>query len=186
MARPGADKTALLDAMAAHVLAHGLTTASLRPLARSAGTSDRMLIYHFGSKDRLVAALVDHLAVRMTRDLDAVLPSDRFASVGDCLCSLVGLMRHPDFAGFAGVWLDIVAEARHGAAAHSAAGARVIDAFIDWIAARLPEGLPDGAGTARLVLTLIEGTLVLDAVGQDAASDAAVAALAALADAPSG
>ncbi|MFZ9395925.1 MAG: TetR family transcriptional regulator, partial [Erythrobacter sp.] len=45
----------LLPRLAAHVLAHGLAGASLRPLARAAGTSARMLIYHFGSKERLIA-----------------------------------------------------------------------------------------------------------------------------------
>jgi AcrR family transcriptional regulator len=37
------------------VLEHGLIGLSLRPLAAELGTSDRMLIYHFGSKDKLVA-----------------------------------------------------------------------------------------------------------------------------------
>lgn len=50
-------KQTLLPKLAAHVLRHGLGSASLRPLAKAAGTSDRMLIYHFGSKDALVAAL---------------------------------------------------------------------------------------------------------------------------------
>ena len=42
-----------------HALAHGLIGLSLRPLAAAIGTSDRMLIYHFGSKDDLVAAVLD-------------------------------------------------------------------------------------------------------------------------------
>lgn len=36
------------------MLEHGLIGLSLRPLAAALGTSDRMLIYHFGSKDELV------------------------------------------------------------------------------------------------------------------------------------
>ena len=42
-----------------HVLAEGLIGLSLRPLAKAVGTSDRMLIYHFGSRDGLVAAIID-------------------------------------------------------------------------------------------------------------------------------
>jgi AcrR family transcriptional regulator len=169
--------------MAGHVLAHGLSTASLRPLAGAAGTSDRMLIYHFGSKDALVGELLDHLAARMAEGLDAALPPARFDSVGACATALAGLLRDPAFTPYGRVWLDIVAAARQGAEGHRAAGAPVIDGFLAWIEARLPEGLEDPAGTARLVLTLIEGTLVLDAVGHRAASDAAIAALARLTDA---
>ncbi|MBM7783883.1 TetR/AcrR family transcriptional regulator [Tenggerimyces flavus] len=41
-----------------YVLEHGLVGLSLRPLAAALGTSDRMLIYHFGSKERLVSAVL--------------------------------------------------------------------------------------------------------------------------------
>ena len=41
-----------------YVLEHGLIGLSLRPLAADLGTSDRMLLYHFGSKDELVAAVL--------------------------------------------------------------------------------------------------------------------------------
>ncbi|MQY39661.1 hypothetical protein SRB17_76880 [Streptomyces sp. RB17] len=45
----------LLDQVRAYVLRNGLTDLSLRPLARALGTSDRMLLYYFGSKERMVA-----------------------------------------------------------------------------------------------------------------------------------
>ena len=45
MTRTDKDRTRLLDRLAAHVIAHGLSAASLRPLAKAAGTSDRMLMY---------------------------------------------------------------------------------------------------------------------------------------------
>jgi AcrR family transcriptional regulator len=41
-----------------YVLEHGLIGLSLRPLAAALNTSDRMLIYHFGSKERLVAEIL--------------------------------------------------------------------------------------------------------------------------------
>lgn len=41
-----------------YALREGLIGLSLRPLAASLGTSDRMLLYHFGTKDDLVAAVL--------------------------------------------------------------------------------------------------------------------------------
>jgi AcrR family transcriptional regulator len=41
-----------------YALERGLIGLSLRPLAAAIGTSDRMLIYHFGSKDELVAEVL--------------------------------------------------------------------------------------------------------------------------------
>lgn len=51
-------RTELTEAALDYVLEHGLIGLSLRPLAAALGTSDRMLIYHFGSKDQLITAVV--------------------------------------------------------------------------------------------------------------------------------
>jgi AcrR family transcriptional regulator len=48
----------LLGRVIDEVSAHGLADRSLRELALAVGTSHRMLIYHFGSRDGLVAAVV--------------------------------------------------------------------------------------------------------------------------------
>ncbi|MFD9400276.1 TetR/AcrR family transcriptional regulator [Streptomyces sp. NPDC060011] len=50
-----AKRRELLDGVRAYVLDHGLNGLSLRPLARALGTSDRMLLHYFGTKERLVA-----------------------------------------------------------------------------------------------------------------------------------
>jgi AcrR family transcriptional regulator len=48
----------LLDATVGYAREHGLSDVSLRELAAAIGTSHRMLIYHFGSKEGLLAAVV--------------------------------------------------------------------------------------------------------------------------------
>ncbi|MFI6493838.1 TetR/AcrR family transcriptional regulator [Streptomyces sp. NPDC050564] len=57
MPRPAdpAKRRELLDRVRAYVLENGLSDLSLRPMARSLGTSDRMLLYYFGTKDRLIS-----------------------------------------------------------------------------------------------------------------------------------
>src|SRR3954452_24838406 len=53
----------LLDACTDHALAHGLPD-RLEPLAAAAGTSTRMLIYHFGTRDALLRAVLGHARQR--------------------------------------------------------------------------------------------------------------------------
>jgi AcrR family transcriptional regulator len=48
----------LLDASYAYLLEHGLAGLSLRPLAKATGTSPRVLLYLFGSKEQLVRLLL--------------------------------------------------------------------------------------------------------------------------------
>jgi AcrR family transcriptional regulator len=61
-APPGAAESvrrrALLDAAYGYVLEHGLGSLSLRPLAAAIGSSPRVLLYLFGSKDGLVQAIL--------------------------------------------------------------------------------------------------------------------------------
>ena len=58
MARNTQRRVEWTEAATDFVLEHGLIGLSLRPLAAELGTSDRMLLYHFGSKDELVAAVL--------------------------------------------------------------------------------------------------------------------------------
>ncbi len=74
-------RDALLAACTDHVLAEGLIGLSLRPLARAVGTSDRMLIYHFGSRAGLVAAVIDESTNRSVAYLGR-LPAPRTVRAG--------------------------------------------------------------------------------------------------------
>jgi AcrR family transcriptional regulator len=71
MARPvdQSRRAATLAGAADYVLANGLAGLSLRPLAGALGTSTRMLLYDFGSKD----ALVDEVLAEIRRRLAAML-----------------------------------------------------------------------------------------------------------------
>ena len=51
-------RAALLERITAYVVEHGLTDLSLRPLAKAVGSSPRMLLYHFGSKEAIVTAVL--------------------------------------------------------------------------------------------------------------------------------
>jgi AcrR family transcriptional regulator len=57
-AADSARKRQLLDAAYDYVIERGLTELSLRPLAEAIGSSPRVLLYLFGSKDDLVQALL--------------------------------------------------------------------------------------------------------------------------------
>ncbi|MCA9726611.1 MAG: TetR/AcrR family transcriptional regulator [Candidatus Eisenbacteria bacterium] len=48
-----------------YLLAHGLADLSLRPLAAEIGTSARLLVYHFGSKEGLIAAIMSEVQTRL-------------------------------------------------------------------------------------------------------------------------
>ena len=59
MTQAATGRDALLQRAIGHFAAHGIGDTSLRALAEAIGTSHRMLIYHFGSREGLLAAVVD-------------------------------------------------------------------------------------------------------------------------------
>jgi AcrR family transcriptional regulator len=72
MVRDSARRVELAEAATDYVLEHGLVGLSLRPLAAALGTSDRMLLYHFGSKDEVVAAVLRTSNDRSVRHIQAL------------------------------------------------------------------------------------------------------------------
>ena len=68
-------RAVLLEAVIAAITRDGLGARSLRDLAREAGTSHRMLIHHFGSRDGLLVAIVTEVEARQ-RELLRTLPTD--------------------------------------------------------------------------------------------------------------
>ncbi len=68
----GEAKKRLLTACIDHLGAHGVADISLRKLAEAIGTSHRMLIYHFGSKDGLLVEVVRAVEERQRRVLTEI------------------------------------------------------------------------------------------------------------------
>ena len=61
----------LIDRALEYFLKHGVAGWSLRPLAAQVGTSARLLVYHFGSKDGLIQAVMDEVRSRIQKSFSA-------------------------------------------------------------------------------------------------------------------
>ncbi len=160
-------RAALLDRLADHVLAHGLSASSLRPLARAAGTSDRMLLYYFPDKGALIAAVLEVVAARMVALLDArraagPLPYDALR------VALLDIVFADDLWPFMRLWLEMAALAALGDPVFRAVGERLGRGFLAWGATQLDsENAATREVEAARLLVAIEGTLLLRSVGLD-------------------
>lgn len=66
----------LVRRVTADLIANGLAGATLQRLAAAAGTSGRMLVHHFGSRDALVAQAVARAREDELADMRRALPAD--------------------------------------------------------------------------------------------------------------
>ncbi|MEY4270227.1 MAG: hypothetical protein RLZZ58_1443, partial [Pseudomonadota bacterium] len=106
-------RAVLLDRLADHVLAAGLSGSSLRALAAAAGTSDRMLLYYFADKEAVMTAVLEHMAARMVGHLMAAARPAR-RSFAALHADLAAMVLDPAFAPFMRVWLEAAARAGQG------------------------------------------------------------------------
>lgn len=159
-------RATILDALADHVLAHGLSASSLRPLAKAAGLSDRMLLYYFKDKAELIGATLETVAARQMAMLGA--------SVGPPL-PLPALRRRLadtllDAASwpYMRLWLEAAALAAQGDAMLGAIGERIGRAFLAWGAAQIDADTPEqrARDAARLLLS-VEGMVLLKCIGME-------------------
>lgn len=73
----------LLEALLAEFATNGIGDRSLRDIAASVGTSHRMLIHHFGSREELMVAVVEEVEARQMGVLDKIptTPADAFEAM---------------------------------------------------------------------------------------------------------
>lgn len=163
---PAEDRRSLiLDRLADHVLAEGLAASSLRPLAKAAGTSDRMLLYYFRDKSELVAATLERVAERMTAHLTAQ-AADRPLPLADLQDRLLGGLFEAAFWPYMRLWLEVASLAAKGDETCRTVGERLGRGFHAWGEAQIDAPTPEARrrDASRLLLA-IEGMLFLKSVG---------------------
>ena len=167
-------RDALLSRLADHVLAQGLATATLRPLARAAGTSDRMLLYYFADKDAVIAAVVGEIAARMARVLDRRRASQPLP-LDELRAPLSQVVFADDLWPYMRLWLEIASRAAHGDALFMRIGEAIGRGFLEWGATQLEAANDETrARDAAQLMVAIEGMLVLRAIGMHDVAEFAV------------
>ncbi|MDX2704250.1 TetR/AcrR family transcriptional regulator [Streptomyces sp. PA03-6a] len=161
--RADADKRReLLDRVREYVVAHGLADLSLRPMAKALGTSDRMLLYYFGSKERLVAealALDASRPILRFREVLAVAGTPRDAEGMRRLAeALWREVRSPERLALLPLYFEMMAAAMLRPERH---GPHMYGLVTEWTELIAPvfEGLGMAGERAR-----IEASLLVDAV----------------------
>ncbi len=101
---PSARQTELLESAYRYVLLHGLADLSLRPLAAAIGSSPRVLLYLFDSKDGLIRALL----ARARTDELAMLEQIRTTDPGMIGTAerVWGWLADPGHRGLSRLWLE--------------------------------------------------------------------------------
>jgi AcrR family transcriptional regulator len=179
MPRPSTDtRERLLAAAVDYAAEHGLADLSLRALAAALGTSHRMLIFHFGSKQGLLVEVVRAVEAQQR----ALLEQLRADPEQDLLDQLRAFWQHltsPALAPYERLFFEVYAQGLQG----KQPATRLLDDAIDtWLPPVVDlltsQGVPpdEARVEARLALAVTRGLLLdllatRDLAGVDAAMD---------------
>jgi AcrR family transcriptional regulator len=168
-------RRAVLDRIADHILAHGLALATLRALAKAAGTSDRMLLYHFANKDEIIVAALLTISERFAATLVSATGGGAKRPPEALLAEVGAIMRGQALKPYMRMALELAALAAHGEEPYRSFGGRMADGFAAMIASRLDieDEAAREAAAARL-LALLDGAIILDALGRERLADLAL------------
>jgi AcrR family transcriptional regulator len=164
----------LLGRVVDHLLEHGLGDASLRELAAAVGSSHRMLIYHFGSRDGLLSAVVEDVERRQAERLQELSLS---GAPEELIMAMHRHLASPDLDPLERLFVELYGRALQG----DEAARHLIDPGVrDWLAAlsdlyeRFGFSRREAHGEATLALATARG-LILDrlATGEAERVDAA-------------
>ena len=172
----------LTDHALDYVLSHGLVGLSLRPLAAALSTSDRMLVYHFGSKERLVGAVLDRAQQRLAASIQ--LPDPPPSNLTELVDQLWSALRAPEAAQVTRLYLETCVLAVQDPARWRSAPERLRGAWRTPLREGLVAfGIPaeQAEPLADLILDTVDGlALHRLTAGQPGPADAAAAAFARL------
>ncbi|OBF81212.1 TetR family transcriptional regulator [Mycobacterium sp. 852002-51163_SCH5372311] len=149
----------LLDALVEEFAAAGIGDRSLREVAAAVGTSHRMLLHHFGSRDELLLAIVEEVEHRQMAVLSElpVEPAGSFAAMWE-------MLRRPELRPFERLFFECYSRGVQGEEPF----VRMVPGAVDaWLAeVDKAAGGDADAALVRLGLAVTRG-LLLDLVATD-------------------
>jgi|tagenome__1003787_1003787.scaffolds.fasta_scaffold20910946_2 AcrR family transcriptional regulator len=178
-------KHRLLRAAMEYVAAHGVTDLSLRGLAAGIGTSHRMLIYHFGSKENLLVEVIRAVEAEQRARL-AELDMQPGSTPGETIREMWLHLSDPALWPNERLFFEMYGQALQGRPHTAEFLDGIVDAWLDPIAAiRIDAGVPPAVARAqaRVDLAVTRGLLLdLLATGDRAGVTAAMEQYGALCD----
>jgi AcrR family transcriptional regulator len=176
-AEPAGPRERLLAGAMEYVSRHGVGEISLRSLAAALGTSHRMLLYHFGSREALLIEVIRTVEEQQRMALGAILQEESDAPPAEIMRKMWARVADPALWPNERLFFEVYAQALQGSPHALPLLDGIVDAWVEPLAALLAPGLPaeEARAEARLGVAVVRGLLLdLLATGDRAAVDAAM------------
>ena len=157
----------LLGRIIEHVAQRGLADKSLREIGEAVGSSHRMLLYHFGSRDGLVAAIVEQVEQQQREALRAIAVNATTPS--EIMRAQWAQLTDPNLRPFVRLFFEVLSLGLHGRAGTERFVANLTQPWLD-VAAEIARDLhtPVDLRDVHLGVAVVRGLLIDVVAGGDA------------------
>lgn len=163
----------ILQAALAVASADGLSTLTFSRVAARAGTSDRIVVYYFPTKDDLVAAVLGELGARLQQTLAATLGAPS-ADHLELVRAGWPVLATPDADPVFALFFEALGLAASGREPYRSVLPGFVEAWIEWTAEHLRGTATRRRAEAEATVALLDGLLLLrQMAGPEAAERAA-------------
>jgi len=154
MAKRPSSREALRARAADYLLEKGLSDVSLRPLAAAAGTSARMLVYHFGSKEELIAEAMAEIRSRQRKLAERWITRHSKASPEELLRFVWSWISAPEHEPYLRLFLEVLGRGVRKGEHFAEFSRATFEEWVDWAERRGRAGRTAEAARAHAILTV--------------------------------
>ena len=148
----------IIAAAATHLVDHGFQNSGLRAIAKSAGISDRMIMYYFETKEELVSEALSLIGESLADGMDKSVPNGNL-SPRQLLDELSDALKSEEVQAALRLWFEIVGLAMRGQQPYQKTAALLLLRSQEQIRKKLRS---DQKHRAREVLSTLEGQMMID------------------------
>jgi len=148
----------IIAAAATHLVDHGFQNSGLRAIAKSAGISDRMIMYYFETKEELVSEALSLIGESLADGMDKSVPNGNL-SPRQLLDELSDALKSEEVQAALRLWFEIVGLAMRGQQPYQKTAALLLLRSQEQIRKKLRS---DQKHRAREVLSALEGQMMID------------------------
>lgn len=152
-------RAATLTAATDHVLGHGLAGSSLRPLAEALGTSHRMLLYDFGTKEALLAAVLAESRRRLA-ELWRTQVEEQRSSAAESLRAAWSWMTAAEQEPYLRLFFEVQVDAMRRPAVYPDRGADMTRDWLAPVAGLLDHADRAASDTATAAVAALRGLII--------------------------
>ena len=161
-------RTRLLDQVMGFAATEGIAGKSLREIASGAHTSHRMLLYHFGSHEGLLAAIVAAMEAQQRTLMTAL--AEEASTPGELMLLLWSRLTDPEILPFVRLFFEVFGLVAQGAPGTEGLRTTLTEPWLADAAGVADQlGLPPDPAGLRLGVAVARGLLLDLVAGADAA-----------------